>query len=628
MCLILYLMDTLSSISNIYDIIVVGAGHAGCEAALASSRLGCKTLLITLSLEHIAEMPCNPSIGGPAKGHLVREIDALGGEMAKIIDKTHIHIRMLNTSKGPAVQALRAQADKKLYKKEMKKVLFSQKNLQVIEDEVERIVIDGINVCGVLTKNKIFYKAKQVVLTTGTFLNGLIHIGDKKIQGGRWDEKPSLYLPKSLKEIGFSLGRLKTGTSPRLNKNTIDFSKMQIQKPSDEPLTFSFVSPRVKKEGQLPCWLIYTNEKTHEIIISNLSRSSLYSGQITGIGPRYCPSIETKLVRFKDRERHPVFLEPEGKDVDEIYVQGMSTSLPEDVQEKYIRSLDGLENAEIIRYGYAIEYDFINPVNLKATLETKKIQGLFCAGQINGTSGYEEAAAQGLIAGINAALKAKGKEPFILLRHQAYIGVMIDDLITKGVDEPYRMFTTRCEYRLMLRFGNADMRLTPLGRKIGLVDDERWNIFQQKQEKIQDVLKKVKKIAVKPSTLNLKYDGLKNTVKLEHLIKRPEIRFNDLKEHYPDFEKIDDEVIYEVETQIKYSGYIKRQLMQIEEYKKSEFLKIPEDIDYDNVPNLSTEAKEKLKNVKPVNIGQASRVQGVTPSDISMLLIYLKSKRD
>ena len=616
-----------------YDIIVVGAGHAGCESALSSSRLGCKTLLLTLNLEDIASMPCNPSIGGPAKGHIVREIDALGGEMAKCIDKTHIHIRVLNLSKGPAVWAYRAQAEKKLYQLEMKHTLESQKNLDLKQDEVEEIVVENSKVKGVLTKTRIFYPAKVVILTTGTFLNGLVHIGSLSFSSGRLGQNASLKLSESLKNLGFEIKRLKTGTPPRVDKKTIDTSLLVEQKPILEPLTFSFVSPEIVKEKQVSCFITWTNEKTIDIVKRNIYKSALYSGKIVGIEPRYCPSIETKVTRFPDKIRHQVFLEPEGLDTSEFYVQGMSTSLPYDVQLKYLRSLRGLENVEIMRPGYAIEYDFINPMGLKVNLETKKISGLFFAGQINGTSGYEEAGAQGLIAGINAVMKIKNKEPFVLDRSQAYIGVLIDDLITKGVDEPYRMFTARCEYRLILRNDNADLRLTPLSRKIGLADSHRWEIFCKKKEMIEENFKKIKKIVIKPTDdvqkilRDIGSDELKSAVKLGDLLKRPNLRLQRLKSLYPEILNLSKEVAEEIEIQIKYEGYIQRQLMQIEQFKKTEEQNLPQDLNYYSISNISTEGKEKLTKIKPNSLGQASRIQGVSPSDITMIMLWLKGKK-
>ncbi|WP_339229847.1 tRNA uridine-5-carboxymethylaminomethyl(34) synthesis enzyme MnmG [Aeribacillus sp. FSL K6-2833] len=614
-----------------YDVIVVGAGHAGCEAGLAAARLGAKTLVVTINLDMVAFMPCNPSIGGPAKGIVVREIDALGGEMGKNIDKTYIQMRMLNTGKGPAVRALRAQADKVLYQREMKKTLEQEENLTLLQGMVEELIVEDGICKGIVTQTGAEYRSKTVVLTTGTFLRGRIIIGDLSYSSGPNNQQPSIKLSEHLEKLGFELVRFKTGTPPRVNSKTIDYSKTEIQPGDEEPRAFSYETTKYITD-QLPCWLTYTSSETHKIIDENLHRSPMYSGMIKGTGPRYCPSIEDKIVRFHDKPRHQIFLEPEGRNTEEVYVQGLSTSLPEDVQRRIISTIPGLENAQIMRAGYAIEYDAIVPTQLWPTLETKKVKNLYTAGQINGTSGYEEAAGQGIMAGINAARRALNKEEIILSRSDAYIGVLIDDLVTKGTNEPYRLLTSRAEYRLLLRHDNADLRLTELGYKIGLIKKERYEKFLAKKEAIENEKKRLRSIIIKPNEQTQKLieevggSPLKDGIRASDLLKRPEINYEHIK-MLTESEALPKEVVEQVEIQIKYEGYIEKSLQQVEKLKRMENKKIPEDIDYDAINGLATEARQKLKQVRPISVAQASRISGVNPADISILLVYLEQGR-
>ncbi|QXM07018.1 tRNA uridine-5-carboxymethylaminomethyl(34) synthesis enzyme MnmG [Crassaminicella indica] len=614
-----------------YDVVVIGAGHAGCEAALASARMGCSTLLVSINLDSIAMMPCNPSIGGTGKGHLVREIDALGGEMGLIIDKAFIQSRMLNTAKGPAVHSLRAQADKQLYHIEMKKVLENQENLDIKQGEVIEIIVEENRVKGVVFSTGSVYTAKAVILATGTYLGGKIFIGRTSYESGPNGLASSKKLTKSLEEIGLKMRRFKTGTPARVDKSTLDFSKMEEQPGDEKVVPFSFMNESLEKD-QISCWLTYTNEKTHEIIRKDIHRSAMYGGEIEGTGPRYCPSIEDKITRFSDKKRHQLFIEPEGLNTNEMYVQGMSTSLPEDVQVKFYRSIPGLENVKIMRPAYAIEYDCIDPLQLKLTLECKDIEYLFSAGQFNGSSGYEEAAAQGLIAGINAALKIQGKESFTLDRSEAYIGVLIDDLVTKGTNEPYRMMTSRAEYRLVLRQDNADLRLTEKGYNIGLVTKERYEKFLKKKELIEKEMTRLKQTTVTPSQANeflekMGTSTLKSGVSLKDLLKRPQITYEALKELDKNRPNLPLEVVEQCEIQIKYEGYIGKQLKQIEQFKKLEMKKLNPDMDYSQIDGLRLEARQKLNAIKPLSVGQASRISGVSPADISVLLIYLEQQR-
>ncbi len=614
-----------------YDVIVIGAGHAGCEAALASARLGMKTLVFTVSVDSIAMMPCNPNVGGSSKGHLVREIDALGGEMGKNIDKTFIQTKMLNMSKGPAVHSLRAQADKKNYSREMRKVLENTDNLTIKQGEVAEVLVKDSKVTGVKTTSDAIYPCNAVIMCTGTYLKARCIYGDVSNYTGPNGLSAANHLTDSLISLGIDVRRFKTGTPARVDKRTIDFSKMEEQKGDENIVPFSFTNtPEELEREQISCWLTYTNKETHKIIMDNIDRSPLYSGNIKGTGPRYCPSIEDKVVRFADKERHQVFLEPEGTYTNEMYVGGMSSSLPEDVQYAMYHSVPGLEHANIVRNAYAIEYDCINPVQLKASLEFKNISGFFSAGQANGSSGYEEAAAQGIIAGINAAMKLSGREPLVLDRSQAYIGVLIDDLITKGTNEPYRMMTSRAEYRLLLRQDNADLRLTPIGYKIGLIDEERYNGLLKKKELIEKEVERLKKKTVGArkevqELLEEHYSTpLQSGTTMAELLKRPELSYDILESIDEERPKLPADVKEQVNINLKYEGYIKRQLRQVEQYKKLENKKIPNDIDYDDVYSLRKEATQKLKEYRPESVGQASRISGVSPADISVLLIYLE----
>jgi len=622
-----------------YDVIVVGAGHAGCEAALAAARLGCDTLLLTISLDTIAHMPCNPSLGGPAKGHLLREIDALGGQMGIVADETSLQVKMLNTGKGPAVQALRIQSDKLAYQNRMRDVLLVQPRLTVSQGLVERLVVKDHSMTGVVTRTGARFESKNVVLTSGTYLRGRIIIGASMYEGGPNGQMPVMNLSDSLKEYGIELGRFKTGTPPRIHRQYVDYSKFRIQPGDDTPWGFSFLPTESQfwhkdTSKQVPCWLGYTASLTHEIIRENLYRAPLYSGKIEGIGPRYCPSIEDKVVRFASREAHQIFLEPEGWQSDELYVAGLSTSMPEEVQIEILKSIPGLEQVRMLRSGYAIEYDYVSPHQLSLSLEIKQLPGLFTAGQLNGTSGYEEAAAQGLMAGINAALKALGKDPFILRRSEGYLGVLIDDLVTKGVKEPYRLLTSRAEYRLVLRQDNADLRLTEKGRAVGLVNEERWQRFHNKKKNFLYLKQLWKSTVFSPLRDDLQHimaeansTPTRGGISAQDLIRRPEITLSHLVKLLPELENFDLEVLEEVEIETKYAGYIEKQWSDIEKFSKLEARFLPKTLNYNEIRGLSTEGRQRLMEVNPLNLGQASRITGVSPADISVLLVSLEQRR-
>lgn len=619
-----YLMGT-------YDIIVVGAGHAGCEAGLAAARMGKRTLMLSINLEAVAMMACNPSIGGTGKGHLVREIDALGGEMGLNIDKTFIQSRMLNTAKGPAVHSLRAQADKNLYHLEMKRTLENEKNLDLKQGEVVDLIVEDGKVRGVVLKTGSCYRSKAVILATGTFLAGKIFIGDSAYDSGPNGMAPSMELAGKLREYGLPMRRFKTGTPARALGKSLDFSKMTEQKGDDEIIPFSFMNDRLEKD-QVSCWLTYTNQETHDVIRKNFHRSALFGGQIEGIGPRYCPSIEDKVNRFADKERHQLFIEPEGLYTDEMYIQGMSSSLPEDVQQQFYMTIPGLENLEIARPAYAIEYDCIDPLDLKISLENRHVENLFCAGQFNGSSGYEEAAAQGLMAGINAVRKIDDKEEFVLDRSEAYIGVLIDDLVTKGTNEPYRIMTSRAEYRLVLRQDNADLRLTEKGYEAGLVTEERYRRYLEKKEIVERETQRLRKKVLKPEEVNAFLESrgstpVKAPVSMCELLRRPEVKYDDLKLLDPERPILSSHQKTMMEVQIKYEGYIEKQLRRIEKFKKLENKKIPQDMDYDLIEGLRLEARQKLNDIRPLSIGQASRISGVSPADINVLMIYMEKER-
>ena len=619
-----YLMGT-------YDIIVVGAGHAGCEAGLAAARMGKRTLMLSINLEAVAMMACNPSIGGTGKGHLVREIDALGGEMGLNIDKTFIQSRMLNTAKGPAVHSLRAQADKNLYHLEMKRTLENEKNLDLKQGEVVDLIVEDGKVRGVVLKTGSCYRSKAVILATGTFLAGKIFIGDSAYDSGPNGMAPSMELAGKLREYGLPMRRFKTGTPARALGKSLDFSKMTEQKGDDEIIPFSFMNDRLEKD-QVSCWLTYTNQETHDVIRKNFHRSALFGGQIEGIGPRYCPSIEDKVNRFADKERHQLFIEPEGLYTDEMYIQGMSSSLPEDVQQQFYMTIPGLENLEIARPAYAIEYDCIDPLDLKISLENRHVENLFCAGQFNGSSGYEEAAAQGLMAGINAVRKIDDKEEFVLDRSEAYIGVLIDDLVTKGTNEPYRIMTSRAEYRLVLRQDNADLRLTEKGYEAGLVTEERYRRYLEKKEIVERETQRLRKKVLKPEEVNAFLESrgstpVKAPVSMCELLRRPEVKYDDLKLLDPERPALSSHQKTMMEVQIKYEGYIEKQLRRIEKFRKLENKKIPQDMDYDLIEGLRLEARQKLNDIRPLSIGQASRISGVSPADINVLMIYMEKER-